>query len=107
MKKLILINTAGIELDNHSVYTDLGQDTYAKEKFNKMFSKLYYKVPKLPYSFKKFMINKINEDLNFIDNQLGVISDTLSAAETDLQTFRSENEIMDMSFQAQQLYTWH
>ncbi len=44
--------------------------------------------------------------INFIDGQLAIISDTLIAAETDLQNFQSENEVMDMSFQAQQVFAY-
>ncbi|MBT6962501.1 MAG: hypothetical protein HN993_00270, partial [Lentimicrobiaceae bacterium] len=44
--------------------------------------------------------------IRFIDGQLDVISDTLRAAETDLQTFQSDNEVMDLSFQAQQVFTY-
>ncbi len=44
--------------------------------------------------------------INFIDRQLDVISDTLTVAETDLQNFQSDNEVMDLSFQAQQVYEY-
>ncbi|NQU35784.1 MAG: hypothetical protein HQ521_21355, partial [Bacteroidetes bacterium] len=44
--------------------------------------------------------------IQFIDNQLGVIADTLTAAENDLQTFQSANEVMDMSFQTQQVFEY-
>jgi len=44
--------------------------------------------------------------INFIDQQLDVISDTLTVAETDLQNFQSDNEVMDLSFQAQQVYEY-
>lgn len=44
--------------------------------------------------------------IRFIDNQLVVISDTLMVAETDLQNFQAANEVMDMSFQAQQVFEY-
>jgi len=44
--------------------------------------------------------------IKFIDNQLVIIADTLTAAETDLQNFQSTNEIMDLSFQAQQVFEY-
>ncbi len=44
--------------------------------------------------------------IRFIDSQLAVIADTLSSAETDLQDFQSANEVMDMSFQAQQVFEY-
>lgn len=70
VKKLILINSAGIELENYQIYTDFGPEVYTKEKFDEMFSKLYYIPPKIPLPFKKYMINETNKKRNFIDNIL-------------------------------------
>lgn len=70
VKKLIIINSAGIELDNYPIYKDFGQDVFTKEKFDEMFSKLYHIKPKLPFPFKKYMINEVNKTRNFIDNIL-------------------------------------
>jgi hypothetical protein len=44
--------------------------------------------------------------IRFIDEQLGLISDSLHVAEMNLQKFRSSNEVMDMSFQAKQLFEY-
>ena len=43
--------------------------------------------------------------IKFIDSQLTEISDTLRNAELDLQNFQSSREIMDMSFQSQQVFS--
>ena len=51
---------------------------------------------------KKNMI--VENTIRFIDNQLGIISDTLKSAEMDLQNFQSSREVMDLDFQAQQVY---
>lgn len=42
--------------------------------------------------------------VNFIDMQIADISDSLMFAENKLQNFRSRNQVMDLSFQGQQLY---
>jgi tyrosine-protein kinase Etk/Wzc len=42
--------------------------------------------------------------VNFIDLQISDISDPLSLAENKLQNFRSRNQVMDLSFQGQQLF---
>ena len=51
--------------------------------------------------------NRIADNtIKFIDQQLGLISDSLRVAELNLQKFRSSNEVMDMSFQSQQLFEY-
>ncbi|MFA5418675.1 MAG: GNVR domain-containing protein, partial [Bacteroidales bacterium] len=51
--------------------------------------------------------NQITDNtIRFIDSQLNIISDSLSAAEINLQNFQSKNEVMDMSFQAQQVFQY-
>lgn len=42
--------------------------------------------------------------VKFIDSQIADISDSLMFAENKLQNFRSRNQVMDLSFQGQQLY---
>lgn len=42
--------------------------------------------------------------VKFIDIQIADISDSLMFAENKLQNFRSRNQVMDLSFQGQQLY---
>jgi tyrosine-protein kinase Etk/Wzc len=42
--------------------------------------------------------------INFIDTQLAMISDSLGATELSLQNFRKENNIVDLSYQGQQLF---
>lgn len=45
-----------------------------------------------------------NNTIQFIDSQLDTISKSLDIAETDLETFRYKNKVMDLSFQAQQIF---
>ncbi len=42
--------------------------------------------------------------INFIDEQLLGITDSLKIAESDLQQFRTTNEVMDLDFQSQQVF---
>jgi capsular exopolysaccharide synthesis family protein len=42
--------------------------------------------------------------IDFIDNQLSEITDSLSYTENKLQNFRVENKVMDVSFQAQKVF---
>ncbi len=43
--------------------------------------------------------------INFIDDQLLGISDSLQMAEMNLQQFRTTNEVMNLDFQSQQVFT--
>jgi tyrosine-protein kinase Etk/Wzc len=45
-----------------------------------------------------------NNTIRFIESQLDTISKSLNIAENDLQNFRSKNKVMDLSFQAQQVF---
>lgn len=50
--------------------------------------------------------NMIAENtIKFIDTQVGEISDSLNYSETRLQNYRSENKVMNMDFQSQQVMT--
>jgi tyrosine-protein kinase Etk/Wzc len=42
--------------------------------------------------------------INFIDSQISEISDSLVKSESKLRNYRSENQVMDLSFQGQRLY---
>ncbi|MCD4736213.1 MAG: hypothetical protein K8R53_09235, partial [Bacteroidales bacterium] len=49
--------------------------------------------------------NKIAENtINFIDNQLAEITDSLNFVEENLMGFRSANQVMDLNFQANRLF---
>lgn len=45
-----------------------------------------------------------NNTISFIENQLSTISDSLTLAEEALQSFRSQNKVMNLSAQAQQVF---
>jgi tyrosine-protein kinase Etk/Wzc len=43
--------------------------------------------------------------VSFIDSQISEIADSLGRAETKLKNFRTTNQVMDLSFQGQQVFT--
>jgi capsular exopolysaccharide synthesis family protein len=45
-----------------------------------------------------------NNTINFIDRQLSSIADSLNVTEKTLQNFKRNNQVVDLSFQAQQLF---
>ncbi|MRT93641.1 alpha/beta fold hydrolase [Ancylomarina sp. 16SWW S1-10-2] len=70
VKNLILLNSAGLKLDDHVVYTGFGKNIETDEEFNALLSRVFYNVPELPSPIKKHMINQINESKDFVDNTL-------------------------------------
>jgi abhydrolase domain-containing protein 6 len=70
VRKLVLLNAAGIKLDEHIVYTGFGKNIETDEEFNNLLSRVFYNVPDLPSPIKKHMIKQINEGKDFVDNTL-------------------------------------
>jgi len=48
--------------------------------------------------------NAARNTVNFIDNQISDISDSLVRSESTLRNYRSANQVMDLSFQGQRIY---
>lgn len=49
--------------------------------------------------------NAAASTVSFIDNQISEFKDSLSNAEANLKSFRTANQVMDLSFQGQQVFT--
>lgn len=49
--------------------------------------------------------NFANSTVNFIDNQISDVADSLSIAQQNLQNFRTNNKVIDLSFQGQQIFS--
>lgn len=50
--------------------------------------------------------NVVSENtIEFIDNELGGIQESLSSAESDLKTFREQNDVMNLDLQANEVYS--
>jgi tyrosine-protein kinase Etk/Wzc len=43
--------------------------------------------------------------INYIDSQISGMSDSLSKSESSLRNYRSDNQVMDLSYQGQQIYS--
>jgi capsular exopolysaccharide synthesis family protein len=49
--------------------------------------------------------NTASSTISFIDAQISEFKDSLSSAEVNLKNFRTSNQVMDLSFQGQQVYS--
>lgn len=49
--------------------------------------------------------NYANSTVQFIDNQISDVADSLSVAQSSLQSFRTSNKVVDLSFQGQQIFS--
>ncbi|WP_117884827.1 alpha/beta fold hydrolase [Aureibaculum luteum] len=70
VKSLILLNSPGLKLDNHVVYTGFGEVLKNEEDLNNVFSRVFYKVPEMPSPFKKMFITQINESRDYLNNTI-------------------------------------
>lgn len=70
VKNLILLNSAGLKLDDHVVYNGFGKNIETDEEFDAVLSRVFQKKPDLPSSIKKHMINQINKSKDFVDKTL-------------------------------------
>jgi capsular exopolysaccharide synthesis family protein len=48
--------------------------------------------------------NYANTTVKFIDNQISDVADSLNVAQSTLQSFRTTNKVVDLSFQGQQIF---
>ncbi|AWV97450.1 alpha/beta fold hydrolase [Arcticibacterium luteifluviistationis] len=70
INKLILLNAAGIKLDEHVVYGGFGKKIENKEELNAVLKRVFYKVPELPGPIANYMIEQINSSKDFVDGTL-------------------------------------
>lgn len=68
--KLILLNAAGITLDDHVVYGGFGKEIENKEALNAVLQRVFYKVPELPGPIANYLIDQINNSKDFVDGTL-------------------------------------
>ena len=69
VERLILVNAPGLKLDDHIVYAGFGKKMESREDFDAVMSRVVHTPPELPGPVVDFMIDKANEDFDFI-NQL-------------------------------------
>lgn len=70
VSNLILLNAAGVNLDEHVVYTGFGKKIENKEELNTVLKRVFYKVPELPGPISNYMIEMINNSKDFVDGTL-------------------------------------
>lgn len=68
--KLVLLNAAGITLDDHVVYGGFGKEIESKEELNAVLQRVFYKAPELPGPIADYMIEQINNSKYFVDDTL-------------------------------------
>jgi capsular exopolysaccharide synthesis family protein len=49
--------------------------------------------------------NYASSTVQFIDNQIADVADSLNVAQSSLQSFRTSNQVIDLSFQGQQIFS--
>jgi pimeloyl-ACP methyl ester carboxylesterase len=70
VKNLVLLNAAGLKLDDHIVYIGFGKNIESDEEFDAVIARIFYNPPALPSPIKTHMIKQINESKDFVDNTL-------------------------------------
>ncbi|WP_109829304.1 alpha/beta fold hydrolase [Reichenbachiella versicolor] len=70
VKKLVLLNAAGLKIDDHVTYTGFGKTIENDEDFDRLLNKMFYKIPEIPAPIRRHMINTINDSKDFVDNTL-------------------------------------
>ena len=70
VSKLILLNAAGIKLDEHVVYSGFGKKIENKEELNTVLERVFYEVPQLPVPIANYMIKQVNNSKDFVDETL-------------------------------------
>ncbi|MEM7134398.1 MAG: alpha/beta fold hydrolase [Chloroflexota bacterium] len=70
LNKLVLVNSAGLKIDDHVTYIGFGEDLESEEEFDVLLERLYYQVPDLPGPIKNLMMEQVNETNEFVDDVL-------------------------------------
>ncbi len=67
---LILLDAAGITIDDHVVYSGFGKKIENKEELDAVLQRVFYKVPDLPGPIANYMIETVNNSKDFVDGTL-------------------------------------
>ncbi len=70
LANLILLNAAGITIDEHIVYGGFGKKIETKDELNAVHERVFYKAPELPGPIANYMIEQINNSKDFVDGSL-------------------------------------
>ena len=67
VKKLILVNAPGLDLDEHVVYGGFGEKMQTREDFNAVMDRVVYTRPFMPGPVVDHMIKETNKNFDFIN----------------------------------------
>jgi pimeloyl-ACP methyl ester carboxylesterase len=67
---LVLLDAAGIKVDDHVVYTGFGKTIDSDEAMRAVMDRVFYKAPAIPGSVRNLMREQINASKDFVDNTL-------------------------------------
>lgn len=70
VKSLVLLNAAGLKLDDHIVYTGFGKRIETEQDFHALLSRVFYKIPDMPSPIQNHLMEQINNSKDFVDNTL-------------------------------------
>ncbi|MDN3620680.1 alpha/beta hydrolase [Polaribacter undariae] len=89
VKNLVLLDAAGIKIDDHVVYGGFGKKIENKEELNTVLQRVFYKVPNLPGPIANYMIETVNNSKYFVD-------DTLIPAITNGKYFNIKDDVQSI-----------
>ncbi|MGI2170413.1 alpha/beta fold hydrolase [Shewanella sp. MF05960] len=70
VNSLVLLDAAGLKLDDHVVYTGFGKTIDSDEELQAVMDRVFYKTPAIPGSVRNLMREQINASKDFVDNKL-------------------------------------
>jgi pimeloyl-ACP methyl ester carboxylesterase len=70
INNLILLDAAGIKIDDHIVYGGFGKEIENKEELDAVLQRVFYKIPDLPGPIADYMIETVNNSKDFVDDTL-------------------------------------
>lgn len=70
VRSLVLLNAAGLKIDDHVTYIGFGADVETDEQLDVLLDRLFNEIPDIPGPFRRMMMEQINESNEFVDNVL-------------------------------------
>jgi pimeloyl-ACP methyl ester carboxylesterase len=89
VKNLVLLDAAGIKIDDHVVYGGFGKKIENKEELNIVLQRVFYQVPDLPGPIANYMMETVNNSKYFVD-------DTLIPAITNGKYFNLKDDVQSI-----------
>ncbi|MDB4292303.1 alpha/beta hydrolase [Maribacter sp.] len=72
VKNLVLLNAAGLKLDDHVVYGGFAEPLKGREDLKAVFDRVLYKAPEIPGPVADLMVKQINDSRDFLNNNVTV-----------------------------------